>query len=86
MLVHSIASPDERMVPVLVRRVHADLRLAYAVRPTVGSTISHVTTGAVSRPAPRERTTSPLRLSPSEREEISRGLVTGLSLREIARG
>ena len=29
---------------------------------------------------------SPLRLSLAEREEISRGLVTGLSLREIARG
>jgi IS30 family transposase len=41
---------------------------------------------ALSRPAPRERTRSPLRLSPSEREEISRGLVAGLSLRQIARG
>jgi IS30 family transposase len=41
---------------------------------------------ALSRPARRERTRSPLRLSPAEREEISRGLVAGLSLREIARG
>src|SRR5215218_5009249 len=39
---------------------------------------------ALSRPAPRERKRSPLRLSPSEREEISRGLVAGLSLRAIA--
>ena len=41
---------------------------------------------ALSRPAPRERKRSPLRLSPSEREEISRGLVAGQSLREISRG
>jgi transposase, IS30 family len=41
---------------------------------------------ALSRPAPRERKRSPLRLSPAEREEISRGLVTGLSLRQIAVG
>jgi IS30 family transposase len=41
---------------------------------------------ALSRPAPRERKRSPLRLSPAEREEISRGLVSGLSLREIAGG
>jgi IS30 family transposase len=41
---------------------------------------------ALSRPAPRERTRSPLRLSLAEREEISRGLVAGLSLRQIARG
>ncbi len=36
------------------------------------------------RGAPRPR--SPLRLRPSEREEISRGLGAGLSLREIAAG
>jgi IS30 family transposase len=41
---------------------------------------------ALSRPAPRERKRSPLRLSPAEREEISRGLVAGQSLREISRG
>jgi IS30 family transposase len=40
---------------------------------------------ALSRPAPRERTRSPLRLSPWEREEISRGLMAGRSLRQIAR-
>jgi hypothetical protein len=32
---------------------------------------------ALSRPAPRERKRSPLRLSPAEREEISRGLAHG---------
>ena len=36
---------------------------------------------ALSRPAPRERKRSSLRLSPAEREEISRGLVAGRSLR-----
>jgi IS30 family transposase len=41
---------------------------------------------ALSRPAPRVRQRSPLRLSLEEREEISRGLVTGLSLRVIAQG
>jgi IS30 family transposase len=39
---------------------------------------------ALSRPAPRERKRAALRLSPAEREEISRGLVAGLSLRQIA--
>jgi IS30 family transposase len=41
---------------------------------------------ALSRPAPRERKRSLLRLSPAEREEISRGLVAGRSLRQIAGG
>jgi len=41
---------------------------------------------ALSRPAPREPKRSPLRLSPAEREEISRGLVAGRSLRQIAVG
>jgi IS30 family transposase len=36
------------------------------------------------RPAPVERRRSPLRLSPTEREEISRGLAGGESLRAIA--
>jgi len=36
--------------------------------------------------APRRRERSPLRLSPGEREEISRGLETGASSRAIARG
>jgi transposase, IS30 family len=40
----------------------------------------------LTRPAVPERKRSPLRLSPAEREEISRGLVAGLSLRQIARG
>ena len=40
----------------------------------------------LTRPAAPERKRSPLRLSPAEREEISRGLVAGLSLRQIAMG
>jgi IS30 family transposase len=38
----------------------------------------------LARPAPRVRTRSPLRLSLAEREEISRGLAAGESLRVIA--
>src|SRR3954462_4205307 len=41
---------------------------------------------ALSQPEQRERKRSPLRLSPAEREEISRGLVAGQSLRAIAGG
>jgi IS30 family transposase len=41
---------------------------------------------SLSKPPPRERKRSPLRLSPVEREEISRGLVAGLALRTIAAG
>src|SRR5919201_5832664 len=40
----------------------------------------------LTRPPVPERTRSPLRLSPAEREEISRGVVAGLSLRRIAAG
>jgi IS30 family transposase len=52
-------------------------RSRYAIRRAVIS---------LSKPPPRERKRSPLRLSPVEREEISRGLVAGLSLRTIAAG
>ena len=41
---------------------------------------------ALHRPARREPDRSPLRLSPAEREEISRGLAAGQSVRAIARG
>jgi IS30 family transposase len=41
---------------------------------------------SLSKPPQRERKRSPLRLSPVEREEISRGLVAGLSFRAIAVG
>jgi IS30 family transposase len=41
---------------------------------------------ALQRPARREPKRSPLRLSLAEREEISRGLAAGESLRRIARG
>src|SRR6266480_5706438 len=41
---------------------------------------------ALQRPARREPKRSPLRLSPAEREEISRGLAGGRSLRGIASG
>jgi IS30 family transposase len=41
---------------------------------------------SLSKPPQRERKRSPLRLSPVEREEISRGLVASLSFRAIAVG
>jgi IS30 family transposase len=41
---------------------------------------------ALHRPPKREPVRSPLRLSPAEREEISRGLAAGVSVRAIARG
>jgi transposase, IS30 family len=41
---------------------------------------------ALYRPAKREPQRSPLRLSLAEREEISRGLAAGRSVRAIARG
>src|SRR5215472_9788286 len=41
---------------------------------------------ALYRPAKREPQRSPLRLSLAEREEISRGLAAGESVRAIARG
>jgi IS30 family transposase len=58
---------------VLCQEVH---RSRHAIRRAVQSLL---------RPPPRVATRSPLRLSLVEREEISRGLVEGLSLREIAR-
>jgi IS30 family transposase len=57
----------------LCQEVH---RSRHAIRRAVKSLL---------RPPPRVATRSPLRLSLVEREEISRGLVEGLSLREIAR-
>lgn len=41
---------------------------------------------ALQRPARREPERSPLRLSLAEREEISRGLAAGMSVRGIACG
>src|SRR2546430_3432156 len=61
-----------------VWRLHREInRSRYAIRRAVI---------ALQRPARREPERSPLRLSLAEREEISRGLAAGRSLRGIASG
>jgi IS30 family transposase len=61
-----------------VWRLHQEInRSRYAIRRAVI---------ALQRPARRERSRSPLRLSLAEREEISRGLAAGMPVRAIARG
>ena len=61
-----------------VWRLHQEInRSRYAIRRAVV---------ALQRPARREPKRSPLRLPLAEREEISRGLAAGQSLRRIARG
>jgi IS30 family transposase len=61
-----------------VWRLHQEInRSRYAIRRAVV---------ALQRPARREPKRSPLRLSLAEREEISRGLAAGESLRRIAGG
>ena len=61
-----------------VWRLHREInRSRYAIRRAVI---------ALQRPARREPKRSPLRLSLAEREEISRGLAAGRSLRGIASG
>jgi IS30 family transposase len=61
-----------------VWRLHREInRSRFAIRRAVI---------ALQRPARREPKRSPLRLSLAEREEISRGLAAGKSLRGIAGG
>src|SRR6266851_6343320 len=61
-----------------VWRLHREInRSRYTIRRAVI---------ALQRPARREPERSPLRLSLAEREEISRGLAAGRSLRGIAGG
>ena len=77
--------------PVEVDEVWRRMRAGHAMKPTaraLGLPTSTVRSYLVRcggiRPAPRRR--SPCRLSMAEREEISRGLAAGLSLRAIAAG
>src|SRR3954454_4098611 len=67
------------------------LRAGYAAKPTAralgfptGTVRAYLVRCGGIRPDPRHR--SPGRLSFAEREEISRGLAAGLSLRAIAAG
>ena len=80
-----------RLSPADEDEIWARLRAGHAAKPTARAL--GLSTGAVRaylvrcggiRPAPRRR--SPGRLSLAEREEISRGLAAGLSLRAIAAG
>src|SRR6478735_1982350 len=80
-----------RLSPADEDEIWARLRAGYAAKPTaraVGLSTSGVRgyleqCGGI-RPVARRR--SPGRLSVAEREEISRGLAAGLSLRAIAAG
>ena len=80
-----------RVSPADEDAIWARLRAGHAAKPT--ARVLGLTTGTVRgylvrcggiRPAPRRR--SPGRLSLADREEISRGLAAGLSLRSIAAG
>src|SRR3954466_3010403 len=80
-----------RFSPAREDEIGARLRAGHAARPTargLGLTAGGVRAYLVRcggiRPAPRRR--SPGGLTSTEREEISRGLAAGLSLRAIAAG
>ena len=80
-----------RLSPADEDEIWERLRAGHAAKPTaraLGWSTSGVRGYLVRcggiRPAPRRR--SPGRLSVTEREEISRGLAAGLSLRSIAAG
>ena len=81
----------QRLSPADVDKIWSRLRSGHSVKPTaraLGLPSSTVRTYLVRcggiRPDPRHRAT--VRLSLAEREEISRGLAAGLSLRAIAAG
>ena len=81
----------QRLSPADIDEIWSRLRSGHSVKPTaraLGKPTSTVRTyllrcGGI-RPDPRHR--APGRLSVEEREEISRGLAAGLSLRAIAAG
>ena len=81
----------QRLSPADIDEIWSRLRAGHSVKPTaraLGKPTSTVRTyllrcGGI-RPDPRHR--APGRLSVEEREEISRGLAAGLSLRAIAAG
>jgi IS30 family transposase len=75
---------DEGEVWARLRAGHAARRTARALGLTAGGVRAYLVRCGGIRPAPRRR--SPGRLSLGEREEISRGLAAGLSLRSIAAG
>ena len=84
-----MARSYERLSPEAIDEIWVRLRAGHAAKPTarqLGISTSTVRTyllrcGGI-RPAPRRR--APRRLTAQEREEISRGLAAGMSLRAIA--
>ena len=80
-----------RLTPADEDEIWARLRAGHAAKPTAralglstGGVRAYLVRCGGIRPAPRRR--SPVRLSLAEREEISRGLAAGRSLRAIAAG
>src|SRR5215469_7161281 len=80
-----------RLSPGVEDEIWARLRAGYAAKPaaralglSAGGVRAYLVRCGGIRPAPRRRSTG--RLSLAEREEISRGLAAGLSLRSIAEG
>ena len=84
-----MARSYERLSPEAIDEIWVRLRAGHAAKPTarqLGISTSTVRTyllrcGGI-RPAPRRR--APRRLTAQEREEISRGLAAGMTLRAIA--
>jgi transposase, IS30 family len=81
----------QRLSPAALDEIWRRMRAGYAMKPTArvlgmptGTVRSYLVRCGGIRPQPRRR--SPSRLSLAEREEISRGLAAGLSLRAIAVG
>jgi IS30 family transposase len=75
---------DEDEIWARLRAGHAARPTARALGLTAGGVRAYLVRCGGIRPAPRRR--SPGRLSLGEREEISRGVAAGLSLRSIAAG
>ena len=81
----------ERLSPEAIDEIWVRLRAGHAAKPTArqlglstGTVRAYLVRCGGIRPDPRRR--APGRLSCAEREEISRGLAAGLSLRAIAAG
>src|SRR3954452_18799356 len=75
---------DEEEIWARLRAGHAAKPTARALGLTAGGVRAYLVRCGGIRPAPRRW--SPGRLGLAEREEISRGLAAGLSLRAIAAG
>src|SRR5215217_5122524 len=78
------SSADEDEIWARLRTGHAARPTARALGLTAGGVRAYLVRCGGIRPAPRRRSSG--RLALAEREEISRGLAAGLSLRVIAAG